>query len=133
VGGGPIFPAGLVSEERRRNRFVRLFVLREARVAVDPEHRAAGRLRIGDEIRTDREQPRSKRGDERQQRVAHVREVTILVRVEPFFFVVGLQLSQKSEKPRGESKLFGHRDYFFFAAFFSARLLTIFHSAAVTG
>src|SRR5262245_311976 len=132
VDAGPFLAAGLVREERRGRRFVRLLVLREAGVAVDAEHRTAGRLRIGDQVRADFEQPRPKRDDEGEQRVAHVGDVAILVRVEPFLLVVGFQLPKEIEKPWGKSKLFGHRDYFFFA-FFSARLLTIFHSAAVTG
>src|SRR5262245_20658995 len=134
VDAGPFLAAGLVREERRGRRFVRLLVLREASVAVDAEHRTAGRLRIGDQIRADFEQPRSKRDDEGEQRVAHVGDVAILVGVEPFLLVVDFQLPQEIEKPWGESKLSGHgKPYLFFAAFFSARLLTIFHSSTVTG
>src|SRR5262245_62307163 len=114
----PILAAGLMREERRGRRLVRLLVFGEARVAVDAEHRTAGRLRIGYELRTDFEQPRSKRGDEGEQRVAHVGDVAILVRVEPFLLVIGFQLPQEIEKTRGESKRFGHRGYFFVAAFF---------------
>src|SRR5262245_62943181 len=104
----PLLAAALVKEERRGRRLGRFLVLRETRVAVNAEHRPAGRLRIGDEIRTDSEQPRSKRGDEGEQRVAHVGDIAVLVRVEPFLLVVGFQLPQEIEKPRAESKLFGH-------------------------
>src|SRR5437764_14685010 len=74
---------------------VRRLVAGEARIAMDAEHRAAGRPRVGDETWRDPGQARREVADEAQRRVADVRFVALPVHGEPLPVVVLAELAQK--------------------------------------
>jgi hypothetical protein len=85
---------------------VRRLVLREASVAVDPEERAAARLRIGAEVRADLLEARREVGDEGERGLEYVLLVAELVRRKPPAIVVRPQVGEEREELRSERNLF---------------------------
>src|SRR5215471_18047748 len=76
---------------RRGVRLVGTLVFRESRVAVDAEERASRGARVRQEGTADLGEPRTKIGDESQERLAQSRLVALAVGQKPFAAVVALQ------------------------------------------
>ena len=81
---------------------VRTFVLREAHVAVDAEHRAAIGPRIGDELLADAGEMRRHRGNEIRHRSLDGFSEAALVGLEPRAIVVRLELAEEREELLGK-------------------------------
>jgi hypothetical protein len=92
----------LVAEVDADVRLVRSLVMREARVAVDPEQRPADGLRLGLEVRADLAQLGREVADELEGRLLRVLDVASLVRLEPLAVVVLAKLAQEREQRRRE-------------------------------
>src|SRR5439155_23080143 len=82
-------------------------VARETRVPIDPEQ-GARRPSVGHDVRADPGELRPDRRDEGQERVAHLGQVALLVRVEPLAVVVSPQLLEKAKELTGHV---GHAHY----------------------
>src|SRR4029453_13030087 len=89
---------GSEGEEEPRVGLVGGLVAAEPRVAVDAKEQAARGMRVGGEMRADRPEPGADRGDEAQQRVAHLGEVAVLVLVEPLAIVVAPELAEEAKE-----------------------------------
>src|SRR5262249_8856123 len=99
---------GVECEEERRVALVRRLVARESRVPIHAHQRAAGWLGVGRDVRADGAKPGLNGDDERQQRVTHLGEVSLLVGVEALALVVPSKLREKAEEPRRDEGS-GHR------------------------
>ena len=95
----------LVLEPDARRGLVRRLVLREARVAVDAEQRAADAPGVGPQVRADLAQVRLEVLDEGERRLEHVGLVAVLVGVEPLAVVVLLQVGEEAEQLASERRL----------------------------
>src|SRR2546425_3546898 len=91
--------AGGVRKVGRGVGLVRALVPRESDVAIDAEHRAAV------EVAADRGEPRSHRGDEAEQGVAHDRLVARLILHEPLAVFLLPELHQEGEQLGGELRV----------------------------
>src|SRR5690606_38816218 len=92
----------VVEQARALPALVRRLVAGETGVALDPEHRAAHGARVGAVMRADRRQRRLQVAQETLERLAHVRLVVGLVRLEPGALVVPGDAAQEAERLVGK-------------------------------
>ena len=105
----PFFP-GPMRESRRGHRLIRCLILSKAHVAIDSQKRSAGRLRIGNELLTDRTEPGTKVLDESQEGIAHESLIAPFVLLKPRAVVMLAELFEEYEQLRREVGLVLHRN-----------------------
>src|SRR5262249_24615017 len=88
----------LEGEEESRVGLVGRLVAAEPGVPVDAQQRAARGVRVGREMRADRSETGPDRGDEAEQWVTHLGDVTVLVGVEPLAVVVAPELAEEAKE-----------------------------------
>src|ERR1700754_352767 len=97
----------LVVEARSLQALVRLLVIGETCIAMQAIQRSAHLARIGTEMWADLAQRRGEVTDQREERLAHVALVVVLVILEPFAVVVADQRFEEAERGGREIGL-GH-------------------------
>src|SRR2546423_14037900 len=90
--GSHTFFVSSMRKSSSHHRFIRRLIFAKSHVAIYAQQRSAHRLWIGDEVRADRVQLRTKVFDELEERIAHKLFIARLVLLKPFAIIVLVEL-----------------------------------------